>query len=300
MSDDRLRAAPPGFTDGQWREFRERGLIRIENALSAEEIDHYLAAIDRVAAAEPAYRPGASLRVDNAVERDPAIAELIDHDRHVGYVYDVFGEMLKLLRSDLRIRARGATDPNAWHPDSPRALPYLVFSPHLPLRMSVGYWLTDIPAPGMGNFVYLPGSHRRQRLEQYHTHDSAPGEEVLCVKAGTMTIYDGNLWHRVEPNRTGVERKNFFLSYCPSWVTAGDHYFSDEAWLATLNREQRIIMRSYRHPHGLTNPDAEDFPLFLDRQSGVDSDPDAQPHVPLRIRKRTTAAERRLAAAGRA
>lgn len=59
-------------------------------------------------------------------------------------------------------------------------------------------------------------------------------------------------------------------------------------------------MRSYRHPHGLTNPDAEDFPLFLDRETGADSDPDPQPHVSLRIRKRTTAAERRLAASGRA
>ena len=150
----------------------------------------------------------------------------------------------------------------------------------------------------MGNFVYVPGSHRSQHLEQYHTHDSAPGEEILCVKAGTLTIYNGNLWHRVEPNETDVERRNFFLSYCPSWVTAGDHYFSDDGWLATLTREQRIIMRSYRNPHGLTNPDAEDFPLFLDRETGADSDPEPQAHVPLRIRKRTTAAEKRLAAAG--
>ena len=298
MTDDGLRVAPRGFTDEQWQEFQEQGLVRIENALSPDEIGHYLAAVDRVAAADPSYRPGRSLRKENAVELDPAIAELIDHDRHVGYVYDVFGEMLKLLRSDLRIRARG-TERNAWHPDSPRALPYQVFSPELPLRMSVGYWLTDLPAPRMGNFVYVPGSHRSQHLEQYHTHDSAPGEEILCVQAGTLTIYNGNLWHRVEPNETDVERKNFFLSYCPSWVTAGDHYFSDDEWLATLTREQRIIMRSYRHPHGLTNPDAEDFPLFLDRETGADSDPNPQANVPLRIRKRTTAAEKRLAAAGR-
>ena len=105
MSEDKLRVAPRGFTDAQWREFQEQGLIRIDNALSRDEIHHYLSAVDRVAAADPNYRPGQSLRKENAVELDPAIAELIDHDRHVGYVYDVFGEMLKLLRSDLRIRA---------------------------------------------------------------------------------------------------------------------------------------------------------------------------------------------------
>ena len=56
MSEDKLRVAPRGFTDAQWREFQEQGLIRIENALSPDEIHHYLAAVDRVAAADPSYR----------------------------------------------------------------------------------------------------------------------------------------------------------------------------------------------------------------------------------------------------
>ena len=288
-----LRRAPPGFTDAQWEDFHEKGLVMIEGALSREEIDYYLAAVDRVAAADPKWQPGQSLRCSNAVEHDPAVAELIDHDRHIGFVYDIFGEMTRLLRSDLRIRDRG-TDNNDWHPDTPRAVPYLVFSPELPIRMSVAYWLTDIPNPKMGNFVYLPGSHRMQYLDEYYTNDHAPGEEIVCVEAGTLTVYNGNLWHRVEPNETDVARKNFFFSYCPSWVTAGDHYFSSPELLQSLNREQHIIMRSYDDPHALENPDASEFPLFLDRDTGSDSDAGAQQHVPLRIRKRVTAAERRL------
>ena len=293
MTEPHYRTAPAGFTTERWAEFEDRGLIKIENALTPDEIQRYLDAIERVASADPRHEVGGSLRVEYAVERDPVFAELIDHPRHVGYMYDIFGEMLKLLRFDVRIRARSGEN-NAWHPDSPRATPYQVYSPRLPLRASVGYWLTDVPTPKMGNFVYMPGSHREQYFDAYQKNDSVAGEEVLCVKAGTLTVYNGNLWHRVEANDTDIARKNVFVSYCPSWVTAGDHASSDPAWLATLTREQRIIMRSYPVQHAYENPDAEDFPLFLDRETGRDSDLGVADHIPLRIRKRKTWAEQQI------
>ncbi len=141
--------------------------------------DTYRDAVDRICARDPGYVEGTTdFRVSNAVEADPAVTELIDHPRHVGYAYDLYGEMLKI------------------------------------------------------------------------------------VRAGTMTVYDGNLWHRVEPNHTDTVRKNI------------------------------IIMRSYPHPHDYTNPSAEDFPLFLDRETGADSDPGVPDRIPLRLRKRRTAAER--------
>ena len=171
--------------------------------------DTYRDAVDRICARDPGYVEGTTdFRVSNAVEADPAVAELIDHPRHIGYAYDLYGEMLKI------------------------------------------------------------------------------------VRAGTMTVYDGNLWHRVEPNHTDTVRKNIFIAYCPSWVCAGDRLLSDPEWLATLNREQRIIMRSYPHPHDYTNPPAEDFPLFLDRETAADTDAGVPERIPLRLRKRRTAAER--------
>ena len=35
------RVAPPGFSREQWREFRDRGIVIIENALTPEEIAYY-------------------------------------------------------------------------------------------------------------------------------------------------------------------------------------------------------------------------------------------------------------------
>ena len=78
-------------------------------------------------------------------------------------------------------------------------------------------------------------------------------------------------------------------SFCPTalhGICEGDRYASSPEWLKTLNREQRIIMRSYSYGYARAKPPAEDFPLFLDRETGSDSDSDADTPVPLKQRKR--------------
>ena len=85
-------------------------------------------------------------------------AELIDHPRHAGYMYDIYGELLILHISQVFVRPRDSKH-NAWHPDGARAVPFGAYAPELPLQVKIGYWLTDLPHPKMGNFVYMPGSH---------------------------------------------------------------------------------------------------------------------------------------------
>lgn len=291
MSEQTYRVAPEGFTLELWEQFMEEGFLVIENALSDEEVDDYLEVIDRCCAADPKFRPDKFFGPNNTVERDPVFRELIDHPRHVGYVYDVYGELLKLHISQFFVRPRDGSH-NAWHPDGARAVPYGVFAPVLPMHIKVAYWLTDLPHPKMGNFVCMPGSHRSQVFDSYDTHESVPGEKIFSVRKGTMTLMHCNTWHRVEPNETDVVRKNIFLAYCPSWICEADRHQSSPEWLETLNREQRIIMRSYPKGYGRTKPPAEDFPLFLDRETGLDVDPDASPEVARHRRKRLTTVEK--------
>jgi hypothetical protein len=155
------------------------------------------------------------------------------------------------------------------------------------MQIKVALWLTDLPRPKMGNIVLRPSSQHDQYFDGYETHEPADDEKILCVPRGTMTLINGNIWHRVEPNESETVRKNIFLAYCPSWVVAADHLRSDPAWLETLNREQRIIMRDYDYAYDHTKPPAKDFPLFLDRETGLDRDTDVyREHVALRSRKR--------------
>jgi hypothetical protein len=287
-----FKRAPAGFTRAQREHFDREGYLIIEDALSSAEVEEYLAAIERVASADPRYQRGQFFGPENVVERDPALTELIDHPRHVGFAYDLYGELLKLHLSQIFIRPDGENY-NRWHPDGPRALPYGVFSPQLPLQIKIGYWLTDLPRSEMGNLVILPRSHRNQYLAQYDTYDSIPGEKILCLRKGTMTIMHCGLWHRVEVNKSGIERRNIFVAYCPSWITEADRFGSNTQWLETLTRERRIIMRSYSYGYDRTKPPARDFPLFLDRETGLDSDPGKYTdQVELARRKRMVAHEK--------
>ena len=101
------KKAPPGFTSEQRELFENDGFITIENALKGDEIDRLLAAADRLAAADPRFDSAKHYSRENIVEFDPAFAELIDHPAHVGYVYDYFGELLKLHVSHLMMRPKG-------------------------------------------------------------------------------------------------------------------------------------------------------------------------------------------------
>jgi len=292
MQESHYRVAPPGFTESQWETFMKEGLLLIENALSPEETERYREAILRVREEDPAYDGSGYYARENIVERHPVLSELIDHPRHVGFAYDLYGELLKLHQSQAFCRPPGGNKYNLWHPDGARAVPYQVFAPVLPMQIKIGYWLTDLPRRKMGNFVYLPGSHREQYMDHYDTHDDVAGQQILQVSAGTITIMFHSLWHRVEPNESDVSRVNIFLAYCPSWIVSADRFQSDPAWLKTLNREQRIIMRSYSHAYSNAKPPAEDFPLFLDRATGADRDADCYPeHVQRHRRKRRVWAE---------
>lgn len=287
-----FQKAPPGFTPEQRAAFDRDGYLLIENALTPDEVRFYKDVIDAVAAGHPDYTPGKTFAPWSGVAHlHPTLAELIDHPRHVGYAYDLYGELLKLHNSQFFLRPPGKSS-TKWHNDGARAVPYSVYAPTIPLQFKVAYWLTDLPRENMGNLVVHPGSHRSQHFDAYTRADDMPGQVAVCVPAGTMMFINGNLFHKVQDNDSEVTRYNFFYTYCPSWVCEADRLSCDEAWLSTLPRERRIILRSYKNPYDRTKPPAEDFPLYLDRDTGLDHDVDADLDVPLAVRKRRVAHEK--------
>lgn len=290
----KARRAPPGFTPALWEQFCTDGYLIFEDVLDADTIAATIAAIDQVASAA-GHDGTRAFRRDRIATLDPFFAQYLNHDSHIGFAYDIYGELTKVHLASLQIRPHGGGY-NQWHPDGARALPFGVFSPELPLQIKVSYWLTDLPEPGMGNLVVLPGSHRQQVMDAYDTHESVKGEHILCPRAGTMTIMHSSIWHRVENNDSDVERKNIFLAYCPSWIVSEDrhHDHDREEQLAALSREQRILLRSYPDkPYTNTKPPAADFPLFLPRDPDADPNPEGyRPHVQAHRRKYRTWVER--------
>lgn len=284
-----VRRAPAGFTIDEWELFLEQGYLMKPGVLDSETCVQLCALIDELAAADERFHPEKHFTCSNAVTRDPALAAFINRDSHIGYAYDLYGELTKVHLSQFMRRPRG-TWRNFWHPDGPRAVPYQVFCGELPLQLKVAYWLTDLPEPGMGNLVILPGSHRQQYMEGYDTHDVIDGEMPVCVRRGTMMLMHASTWHKVAENNSDQIRRNIFMTYAPAWICPEDRFSNDDAWLNTLSREQRILMRSYPHyPYANCKPPPEDVPLFLDRETGADRDPGLyREHVELHRRKRLT------------
>ncbi|MEU3046632.1 phytanoyl-CoA dioxygenase family protein [Streptomyces sp. NPDC006984] len=284
-TDPAIAPAPPGFTEDSWAAFARDGILVVEDALEPATA----AALSDAVAAQAENNRG------HIVGDDARFTALIDHPAHVGHVYDVYGEMLKLLRSEYVRRAPGGAVRNAWHFDGPRLLPFSAFARSAPLRIKVGYWLTPLPRPAMGNLVYVPGSHHWDHLPQYHTHEPHPQERRLIVRPGAMTLMWGGLWHRVDTNGSDVTRHNVFLEYGPSWLVTSDRLLADPQWAETLPRAQRIIMRAYREQNQCVKPPSRDVPLFLPRPGEpVEAKQPYADHVPSALRKRPTWLERRI------
>jgi hypothetical protein len=283
------RRAPAGFSRSEWKQFIERGYILKPGVLDAATCAQLCQRIDDCAVMDERFAADKHYTRSNAVTVHADFADFINRDSHIGYAYDLYGELTKVHLSQFMRRPKG-TWRNFWHPDGPRSVPYQVFSPELPLQLKVAYWLTDLPEPDMGNLVILPGSHRQQYMDGYDTHDDIDGEMPVCVERGTMMIMHASTWHKVAENKTDQIRRNIFMTYAPAWICPEDRFYNDAEWLDTLNREQRILMRSYAHyPYANCKPPPDDCPLFLDRDTVEDRDPVGyRAHVELHRRKRTT------------
>lgn len=280
------RNAPQGFTPETWARFNENGYLIVPSVLSNDEVTR----LKDLALSFAPYRGTEGFFEVNIIEKHPAFAALINHDAHIGYVYDLYGEASKLLLSQFFVRPPFQPVRNDWHFDGPRQLPFSTFSPYLPLRLKVGFWLTDLPKDKMGNLLVVPGSHRQDFLEQYKTHDVNPNQRAITARAGDMILMSAGLWHRVDVNESATTRINIFYEYGPSWITASDHWRVHPAVLDGLDREQRLLLRDYDYPNALIKPPAEDYPLFQDaKPAGRYAD-----HVPAYLCKHPTRIEKGL------
>src|SRR5690348_2012327 len=110
------RTAPPGFTPEQWATFERDGMLVIPGAMTAQEVAAYLAVAYRCIEEHPRRTDQHTYKVGNAITADPLFTALIDHPRHVGYGYDLYGDQLRLTQADLFCRpTQGAI--SKWHVD---------------------------------------------------------------------------------------------------------------------------------------------------------------------------------------
>ncbi|MDE2976378.1 MAG: phytanoyl-CoA dioxygenase family protein [Acidobacteriota bacterium] len=204
------------LTQAQREQWAIDGYIRVEQALSPEQVAFFDAELDRIRQL-PGWEPnpdgplGHYAWLDHAVDRDPEGFM----DRRVLLHYDQ--AFLDLMDA------------------SP------VFS--LPLAMKGMYLLSDITDEDCGNFTVFPGSHMRPFPDSPYPAPGpkTPGAVQLKGKAGDCILFPHSLWHGPSMNASPRARKTILYNYCQLFLRTYDPEPTPEVLERCTPRQRRLL-----------------------------------------------------------
>ncbi|MGH3299860.1 MAG: phytanoyl-CoA dioxygenase family protein, partial [Trebonia sp.] len=159
------------MTDGQRAAFNRDGYLVIRGALRPDEVAAACEALDRVHAAMAragSLGPGGSMHLLGAVANCPEVAGLVDHPATFPCVWSVLGWNIHVYHSHLDVHPPLRTPQPfrfEWHQDGGRQNREIETTPRPRLSVKLGYWLSDVSAPGRGNLKVVPGSHVVDRID---------------------------------------------------------------------------------------------------------------------------------------
>ena len=234
------------------------GYLVLPGALSESEVDRLTVAVDRLDQASQRDSRGADefLSTHNVIEEDDAFLDLIDHPSHLGVIMDLMGASIQLLASQVMVRPPTPHPGSRWHYDGPKPYPFPRAVGLTPLlHLKIGWFLTDLDAPDMGNFLIIPGSHRENfpkgaanaatvsspsRFQEVDEIDAGvPGAKQVTLRAGDALLFHNALWHSVSRNTSNVRRKNLYYVYAPLWMRLGDRMSSSSELIARSDPVRR-------------------------------------------------------------
>lgn len=271
-----IENCPIGFKKHEWDEFARNGFFIKKSCVDEKLINEIIHAVDERYNTDS--NASKSINLRNFILDHDAFSTLIDHKSYIAYLYDVYGDSLCLLMSNLIVRQprQAYNERNSWHFDGPRINPFKAYAPKVPLRIKVGIALTDCQAPNSGNLIVIPQSHRVDMIPEYQTHKDRPDQLQVQMGAGDVIFMYEGLWHRVASNQSNLPRKVIYLEYGPCWIRSGDRFTTDLKSTLRLSRSQRIIMRPYEHSNcfiKIPESDVPLFPAYSSRGNGVDGIP---------------------------
>lgn len=246
------------------------GYSVLPGKLSLAQIETLVNAIDRIAAAQRATNPGMTgVKVHNCVDADPAFRRLMMYVPALQLSYDAFGPMFHLNQSNMVSRPADSSKAldflsgAPWHADGPRPRLFPAVDGRMGLHyLKFGYFLTDLTHGNGGSLQVVRGSHRRAELDgntqAFDINDYASDLVQFDVEAGSMVVFHQALWHAAPPNESAIERKNVYISYCPTWMRPLDRELPTDHDLVGLSPEERWLLGEPRPAMRWWLPTAED------------------------------------------
>lgn len=212
----------------QWVEqFHRDGYLFLENVLPPETTDELRADLDR-ALAGSVHDGGAIELRPRMFENSPANLRLFDMEPIVTFAETLVEKSCHVVHNNsFKVYPGGGI--TSWHQDD--APHYLVThgDPPTNVRLPVllftcNYYLTDVPDRSYGPTEVIPGSHLFGGSPPAAI-DGTPWEErvVACVGgAGSVVMFNNQVWHRGGPNRSDRVRYMAQVSYGRRLV---NHFF---------------------------------------------------------------------------
>jgi hypothetical protein len=250
--------------------FEREGYLVLRGTLPPAKVGELLEVADRYDSAyrrEPGVGPYHVLNLHDCVGREEVFLDLVDWPTTFPKVWGVLGWNVQLFHTQLMVSPPSPRIPGlpkgrlAWHQDNNRMNRDIETpAPHPRVSVKLGYFLTDLPEPGMGNFCLVPGSHLRQRLDFEADGVTAQGELALTARAGDAVLFDRRLWHSGSANSSERTRKVLFYGYSHRWLRPKSAMHLPEL-LARVTPIRRQLLGFATSANGYFDPQPEAVPL---------------------------------------
>jgi len=262
-----------GLTTEERKRFDEDGYFVVADALDPSTVDAlraiadgYLEGLRDRRADEHAY-----LNRHDLVGRHPLFLSLMTWPTVFHKVWQLLGWNIQVFHTQLLVTPpsdpSGAPGPTGWHQDNDRMNLELEVELQPRVSMKVGYFLADIPEPGMGNFCVIPGSHVTR------APDESAGVEIVA-RAGDAVLFDRRLWHSGSTNQSPVTRRVLFYGYSYRWLRPkSDMKVTSQPEFEDFDPIERQLLGACTSANGYYTPGAADVPLreWIAANVGVDA-----------------------------
>jgi len=94
---------------------------------------------------------------------------------------------------------------------------------------------------------------------KFNIDDYAKDLRTLNVEAGTIVAFHQAQWHAAPPNHSDIERKNVYISYCPTWMKPLDREYPTAESLQGLEPEAKWLLGEPRPPIRWWLPSEDDM-----------------------------------------
>ena len=220
-------------------ELEQNGYAVIENALDAEQIARILKRSKQyVDQHHASRRPGDNFA--DAVSFSADFLDLVDVPEVLDVVSHWLGPNLYVNHSHVVRRGKGKGHRHGWHRDGGTEMPGMSA---FPMFMKVGFVLTDMLEPQMGNFDCVPLT-REPEWGEIEGKKAIINADSLLLKAGSAMLFE-QCWHAGGSNaKNPNDRYVFYVQYARRILRPFDpaHYSGLREQLCTPVQQQLLML----------------------------------------------------------